>query len=60
MVVLGVNHPKEAAAERVKEEGRYFLMYEIQEVGMILIDSTQTTQPVIPLNSHPSIFPCFF
>jgi hypothetical protein len=27
MVVLGVNHPKEAVAERVKEEGRFLLYY---------------------------------
>jgi hypothetical protein len=72
MVVLGISGLKEAGAEEVKEVGRYFLMYEIQQVGMIPIDSTQTTQLVIPLNSHPSIFlfiltiicmailPCFF
>jgi predicted membrane protein len=72
IVVLGVDGLWEAAVEGVKEVGRHFLMFEIWEVGTILIGCVQTTQLVVPLISHPSaflsflaviimvIFPCFF
>jgi hypothetical protein len=58
--------------EGVKEVGRYFLLFEIWEVGTIPIGWVQTTQLVVPLISHPLaflhflvviimvIFPCFF
>jgi hypothetical protein len=72
IVALGVDGPQEAVVEGVKEVGRYFLMFEIQEVGTIPIGCIQTTQLVVPLISHPltflhslvvivmAIFPCFF
>jgi hypothetical protein len=56
----------------VMEVGRYFILYEVKEVGSIPIGHVQTTQLVAPLNSHPSVllrflvlilmafFPCFF
>jgi hypothetical protein len=56
----------------VKEVGRYFLMFEIREVGTFPIGCVQTTQLVVPLISHllaflfslaviiMAIFPCFF
>jgi hypothetical protein len=48
------------------------LSYEVQEVGMIPVGCIQTTQLMVPLNSHPFVllhflviilvafFPCFF
>jgi hypothetical protein len=72
IVALGVDGPWEAVVEGVKEVGRHFLLFEIQEVGTIPIGCLQTTQLVVPLISHPlaflhslaviimAIFPCFF
>jgi hypothetical protein len=72
IVVLGVDGPWEAVVEGIKEVERYFLLFEIWEVGTIPIDCVQTTQLVVPLISHPSaflhslaviilaIFQCFF
>jgi hypothetical protein len=72
IVVLGVDGPREAMVEGVKEVGRHFLLFEIWEVGTIPIGCVQTTQLVVPLISHSSaflhslaviimaIFPCFF
>jgi hypothetical protein len=72
IVVLGVDGPWEAVVEGLKEVGRYFLLFEIQEVGTIPIGCVQTTQLVVPLILHPLaflhflvviiivVFPCFF
>jgi hypothetical protein len=72
LVALGVDGPQEAVVEGIKEVGRYFLLFEIWEVGTIPIGCIQTTQLDVPLISHPSaflhfsaviimvIFPCFF
>jgi hypothetical protein len=58
--------------EGVMEVGRYFILYEVKEVGSIPIGHIQTTQLVSPLKSHLSVllhflalilmafFPCFF
>jgi hypothetical protein len=59
IVVLGVDGPQEAVVERVKEVGRYFLLFEIWEVGTIPNGCIQTTQLVVPLILHPSAFLCF-
>jgi hypothetical protein len=56
VVALGLDGPREAVVEGVKEVGRYFLLYEIREVGRIPNGGIVTTQLVIPLNSHPSLF----
>jgi hypothetical protein len=71
LVTLRVDGPQEAVVEGVKE-GRYFLLFEIWEVGTIPIGCIQTNQLIVPLISHPLaflrflvviimvIFPCFF
>jgi hypothetical protein len=61
LMALGVDGPWEAVVEGVKEVGRYFLLYEIWEVGTIPIGCIHTTQLVVPLNSitHPLVLLCF-
>jgi hypothetical protein len=59
VMALGADGPWEAIVEGVKELGRHFILYEIQEVGMIHIGCVQATQLVVPLSLHPSIFLCF-
>jgi hypothetical protein len=58
IVTLEVDGPWEAVVEGFKEVGRYFLLFEIQEVGIIPIGCMQTTQLVVPLILHPSAFLC--
>jgi hypothetical protein len=59
VVAIGVDGSWEAVVKRVKEVGRYFLLYEIWEVGIIPIGCVQTTQLVVTLISHPLAFLCF-
>jgi hypothetical protein len=54
------------------EVGRYFILYEVKELGSFPIGHIRTTQLVAPLNLHLSVllrflalllmalFPCFF
>jgi hypothetical protein len=51
-----VDGPQEAIVEWIKEVGRYFLLYEIQKVGIISIGCEQTTQLAVPLILHPLAF----
>jgi hypothetical protein len=58
--------------EGIMEVGRYFILYEVKEVGLFPIGHVRTTQLVAPLNLHLSVllrflalilmalFPCFF
>jgi hypothetical protein len=58
--------------EGVVEVGRHFILYEVQEVGLIPIGCVWTTQLIAPTNSHLSVLlhflaiilmaflPCFF
>jgi hypothetical protein len=41
--------------ERVMEVGRYFILYEVKEVGLFPIGHVWTTQLVALLNSHSSV-----
>jgi hypothetical protein len=56
IVALGLDTYQKVVIEGFKEVGRHFILYEVQEVGMIPIGCVQTTQPVVPLNSHLSVF----
>jgi hypothetical protein len=72
IVALGPDACRKVMMEGVMEVGRYFILYEVKEVGLFPIGHIQTTQLVAPLNSHPSVllrllalilmvlFPCFF
>jgi hypothetical protein len=72
IVALGPDAHWKVVMEGVMEVGRYFILYEVQEVGSIPIGHVQTTQLVAPLNSHLSVllhflalilmafFPCLF
>ena len=72
IVALGPDTCRKVVMEGVMEVGRYFILYEVKEVGSFPIGHIRTTQLVAPLNSHPSVllrllalilmalFPCFF
>jgi hypothetical protein len=72
IVALGPDTHQKVVMEGIMEVGRYFILYEVKEVGSFPIGHVQTTQLVAPLNSHPSVilhflalilmafFPCFF
>jgi hypothetical protein len=72
IVALGPEAHRKVVMEGVMEVGRYFILYEVKEVGSFPIGHTRTTQLVAPLNLHPSVllrflalilmalFPCFF
>jgi hypothetical protein len=72
IVALGLDTHLKVVIEGVIEVGRHFILYEVQEVGLIPIGCVQTTQLVVPLNSHLPVFrhflviilmaffPCFF
>jgi hypothetical protein len=59
IVALGLDAYWKVVIEGVMEVRRYFILYEVQEVGLIPIGCIQTTQLVIPLNSHLSVLLCF-
>jgi hypothetical protein len=59
IVALGPDAHQKVVMERVMEVGRYFILYEVQEVGLIPIGHVWTTQLVTPLNSHLSVLLCF-
>jgi hypothetical protein len=72
IVALGPDTHQKVVMEGVMEVGRYFILYEVKEVGSFSIGHIWTTQLVAPLNSHLSVllrflalilmafFPCFF
>jgi hypothetical protein len=72
IVALGPDAHQKVVMEGVMEVGKYFILYEVKEVGSFPIGHIQTTQLVAPLNSHLSVllcllalilmalFPCFF
>jgi hypothetical protein len=72
IVALGPDACRKVVMEGVMEVGRYFILYEVKEVGSFPIGHIRTTQLVAPLNLHPSVllhflalilmvlFPCFF
>jgi hypothetical protein len=53
IVALGPDVHQKVVMEGVMEVGRYFVLYEVKEVGSIPIGHIQTTQLVAPLKSHP-------
>jgi hypothetical protein len=71
-VALGLDAHWKVVMEGVMEVGRYFILYEVKDVGSIPIGHVRTTQLVAPLNLHLSVllrflalilmafFPCFF
>jgi hypothetical protein len=72
IVALGPDAHRNVVMEGIMEVGRYFILYEVKEVGLFPIGHVWTTQLVAPLNSHLSVllrflalilmafFPCFF
>jgi hypothetical protein len=72
IVALGPDACRKVVMEGVMEVGRYFILYEVKEVGSFPIGHIRTTQLVALLNSHLSVllrflalilmvlFPCFF
>jgi hypothetical protein len=72
IVALGPDACRKVVMEGIMEVGRYFILYEVKEVGSFPIGHVRTTQLVAPLNSHSSVllhflalifmalFPCFF
>jgi hypothetical protein len=60
IVALGPDAHQKVVMEAVMEVRRYFILYEVQEVGSIPTSRVQTIQLVAPLNSHPSISPSLF
>jgi hypothetical protein len=72
IVALGPDAHWKVVMEGVMDVGRYFILYEVKEVGLFPIDHIWTTQLVAPLNLHLSVllrflalilmalFPCFF
>jgi hypothetical protein len=72
IVALGPDTHQKVVMDGVMEVGRYFILYEMKEVGPIPIGCVRTTQLVAPLNLHLSVllhflalilmafFPCFF
>ena len=71
-VALGLDGSQVVVVKGIKEVGKYFILYEVHEVGMIPNGCAHITQLVIPLSSHPSsfhhllgilmmvIFPCLY
>jgi hypothetical protein len=71
-VALGPDACWKVVMEGIMEVGRYFILYEVKEVGSFPIGHVRTTQLVALLNSHSSVllrflalilmalFPCFF
>jgi hypothetical protein len=71
IVALGPDARQKVVMEGIMEVGRYFILYEVKEVGSFPIGHVRTTQLVAPLNSHSSVllrflalilmalFPCF-
>jgi hypothetical protein len=55
IVALGSDAHQKVVMEGFMEVGRYFILYEVQEVGSIPIGHVRTTQLVAPLNLHPSV-----
>jgi hypothetical protein len=72
IVVLGPDPYRKVVMEGIMEVERYFILYEVKEVGSFPIGHVRTTQLVAPLNLHLSVllrflalilmalFPCFF
>jgi hypothetical protein len=69
MVALEPDVHWKVVMEGVMEVGRYFILYEVQEVGSMAIGCVWTTQLVAPLNSLilcflvlilMAFFPCLF
>jgi hypothetical protein len=58
-VALGPDVHWKVVMEGVMEVGRYFILYEVKEVGLIPIGHIWTTQLVTPLKSHLSVLLCF-
>jgi hypothetical protein len=59
IVALGPDAHQKVVVEGVMEVERYFILYEVQEVGSIPTGCVQTTQLVTLLNSHLSVLLCF-
>jgi hypothetical protein len=59
IVALGPDAHRKVVVEGVMEVGRYFILYEVPEVGLIPTGCVQTTQLVTPLNLHLSVLLCF-
>jgi hypothetical protein len=59
IVALGPDAHWKVLVEGMMEVGRYFILYEVQEVELIPTSRVQTTQLVAPLNSHLSVLLCF-
>jgi hypothetical protein len=59
IVALGPDAHRKVVMERVMEVGRYFILYEVKEVGSFPIGHIWTTQLVASLNLHPSVLLCF-
>jgi hypothetical protein len=72
IVALGPDACQKVVMEGIMEVGRYFILYEVKEVGSFPIGHVRNTQLVAPLNSHSSVllrflalilmalFPCLF
>jgi hypothetical protein len=72
IVALGPDAHRKVVMEGIMEVGRYFILYEVNEVGSFPIGHVRTTQLVAPLNLHSSVLlrflalilmallPCFF
>jgi hypothetical protein len=59
IVALGLDTYQKVVIEEVMEVGRHFVLYEVQEVGLIPIGCVWTTQLVTQLNSYLSVLLCF-
>jgi hypothetical protein len=55
IVALGSDVHQKVVMEGVMEVGRYFIVYEVMEVGSIPIGHVWTTQLVTPLKLHLSV-----
>jgi hypothetical protein len=55
IVALGPDAHQKVVMEGVMEVGRYFILYEVWEVGLIPTGHVRTTQLVAPLNLHLSV-----
>jgi hypothetical protein len=55
IVALGLDAHCKVVIEGVVEVGRYFILYEVKEVGSFPIGHVRTTQLVAPLNLHLSV-----
>ena len=72
IVVLGQGSGRKVVMEGIIEVRRCFILYEVQELGLIPMDCVRVTQFVAPLKLHLSVllcllayilmafFPCFF